>query len=404
MAHEALIRNWPRFRAWIDADRGGLQIHRRVSGLSQEWASSDKNPAYLFVGAHLAEALDWAEAHSDALNSQEMEFLAASREAEERGRTHVRYLDVRAQAARRRVYAALVASGVALVLTVAAAVLSRRQAEVLAVALENERTFRKDIEAARKAAEGRASIAPSLKLAALSRGEQDRRLDRALLLGVEALRAADIFEARSTLFQALNARPGFNGFLHASNGAVAAVAFSPDGRSLATGLNGERVKGVLLWDVATRRQLGLPLAAEGLVSSVAFSLDGKTLAAGYTDPVNGSGGVVLWDAASRGRLGNEPLKMGEGGVRSVAFSPDDKTLAAGYADPIDATGGVVLWDAASRRRSGDMPLGMAEGGVRSVAFSPDSRTLAAGYENPGGHRAASCSGMRRAGSGWATSR
>ena len=67
---------------------------------------------------------------------------------------------------------------------------------------------------------------------------------------------------------------------------------------------------------------------EGAVASVAFSPDGKTLAAGYG--VGGGGGVVLWDVAARKRLVDEPLPVKEGAVWSVAFSPDGKTLAAGY--------------------------------------------------------------------------
>jgi WD40 repeat protein len=76
---------------------------------------------------------------------------------------------------------------------------------------------------------------------------------------------------------------------------------------------------------------------------VAFSPDGRTLAAGYGAAV---GGVVLWDAAARRRLSDDPLPVKEGFVGSVAFSPDGRTLAAGYgAEGYDnAVGGVVLWD------------------------------------------------------------
>ena len=53
---------------------------------------------------------------------------------------------------------------------------------------------------------------------------------------------------------------------------------------------------------------------EGAVTSVAFSPDGKTLAAGYGGGVGGGGGVVLWDAAGRKRLAEDPLAVKEGGV------------------------------------------------------------------------------------------
>ena len=65
--------------------------------------------------------------------------------------------------------------------------------------------------------------------------------------------------------------------------------------------------------------------------------------------LGGGGGVVLWDAARRERLQEEPLAVTEGDVRSVAFSPDGKTLAAGYG-VAGGVGGVVLWDAADAKR------------------------------------------------------
>ena len=85
---------------------------------------------------------------------------------------------------------------------------------------------------------------------------------------------------------------------------------------------------------------------------MAFSPDGKTLAAGYGGVGGGVGGVVLWDAAGRKRLADEPLAVKEGDVTSVAFSPDGKTLAAGYSGGVGGVGGVVLWDAAGAQAAG----------------------------------------------------
>ena len=80
------------------------------------------------------------------------------------------------------------------------------------------------------------------------------------------------------------ARPG-NAAFTGHTGTVYSVAFSPDGKILATG---SRDRTVRLWDTATHRQIGTPLTGHTRgVTSVAFSPDGKTLATGSEDPFVG---------------------------------------------------------------------------------------------------------------------
>jgi formylglycine-generating enzyme required for sulfatase activity len=78
IAHEVLISHWPRLRDWINEDRGGLLIHRRLTETAQEWEQHERNESYLYRGARLAETEGWGEAHWDVLNSLEREFLRAS--------------------------------------------------------------------------------------------------------------------------------------------------------------------------------------------------------------------------------------------------------------------------------------------------------------------------------------
>lgn len=174
------------------------------------------------------------------------------------------------------------------------------------------------------------------------------------------------------------------GILAGNTGAISSVAFSPDGRLLASGSSGSLgIPGddwtVRLWDVAQRQEMAVLAGHTAEVWDVKFSPDGKWLASGSVDST-----VRLWDVAQHTEVA--VLRGHKGVVSSLAFSPDGKLLASGSGSvfeppvnpPDDKT--VRLWDVEQQREVA--VLEGHTGGVLVVAFHPGGQFLASGSGPP----------------------
>ncbi|KAH6853275.1 WD40-repeat-containing domain protein [Chaetomium sp. MPI-CAGE-AT-0009] len=140
------------------------------------------------------------------------------------------------------------------------------------------------------------------------------------------------------------------------------LAFTPDGRQVASGSNTEIAR---LWDVPSKSALWKFEGPTDKVSSVAISPDGTLIAAGSDDF-----GVTVWDLNTRA-VRYALRKAHSRWVNAVVFSPDSKVLASGSMDET-----VALWDAATGRELNRFDN--QSGCVNTAAFSPDGSLIATG--------------------------
>lgn len=385
VAHEALIRGWPRLRQWIDENRAALRVHRRLTEAAQEWQSLERDAGVLFRGARLEESIEWRTQHEEDLNDRERAFLDASlalkkseeEEKEAQQRRELEQAQALAEAEHERAESQLKA---AKRLRLGAALLSVLMLVAIAAAAFAWIEWRQ--------AQRQARIATSNQLAIQSLNHLDGNLDLSYLLSAEAYRLTEEADswlsetepgpetsvAQKSILAVLDTSPRLKAFLRGHTSTLWSVDFSPDGNLLAVG-SGDG--SIYLWDVDKREPLGqLPDAGRDKsgaghdkdVWSVAFNHDGSRIASG-----SGDGTIILWDVEARREA--KRLVGHKDEIWSLAFSPDGSTLVSGGRD--DA---VILWDAHSGKPLHE-PLQGHESDIWTVAFSANSDRVASGSWN-----------------------
>jgi WD40 repeat protein/energy-coupling factor transporter ATP-binding protein EcfA2 len=412
LAHEAIIQEWPKLRGWLEENRAGLQIHRRLTEAAQEWVKTERDAGVLYRGVRLDETAEWSKDKDNqlALNDLEQEFLAASldlraRETAEKEAQQKRELEAAHKLAaaemqraeeqalsarklrRRAVYlsAALALVAVLLVaagfLGTAAELASRRASQNASLAQQNAATAQAastqaiaqqaTAEAERARAQQQELLAQVGQLAAHSQSALlENYSQRSILLAIEAYRmisgqvGPQSIQAKNALWSSISNTGGVKIF--SQPGAITAMAVSPDEHWLAASGTDFVIH---LWDLTAPDKTPRSLAGHYyIITGLFFTLDSKFLISTSLD-----GTALLWNMQA-GDPGANPLvlKGHTDGILSAALSPDNRWLVTGSMDNT-----ARMWDLSSSDPSAtSRVLSGHTGQINWVAISPDNHWIA----------------------------
>jgi DNA-binding SARP family transcriptional activator/WD40 repeat protein len=341
VAHEALLREWPRLRGWLEEDREGRRLHHRLAASAAGWDAEGRDPAELYRGARLASALEWSNSHPREVNRRERDFLDTANIAH----------DAELRTARRtarRLRTLLAATAVLLVVAIAAGSLSLIQ---------------------RSEARDRAQAAELAQLATQAATLPPEEFGRALLLGVEVRRLDPSNRAGGALAAALADVPAGLERVISVPGGMGSPDVSRDRRRIVTAGGDGKVRIVAASSGRVLRTLD---SGSGGIGAATFSPDGHLV---VVSPIVGSGGVRVFRVRG-GKPAGTRLDVGPGFVIGL-FVPNDSTQLV-----TASSTELIRWDLSDPEhphRNSD-PLRLPEHptsqAVTILAVSPDGRTAA----------------------------
>jgi WD40 repeat protein/DNA-binding SARP family transcriptional activator len=380
LAHESLVRAWPRLRDWLDDDIEGQRILRHLAEAGEAWDAMGRPDTELYRGQRLAQAVEWRERASPDLNPVERQFLAAAEAAADAERLAAEDRARHQTRVNRKLRTLLVGVGAALVVAIVAGLLAVRQAD------------RADHTAELAGREAERADRAALEADARRVGTQalvTENVDESLLMAVAGVRLDDSSDTRANLLTALTRNPALVAATRSAEPLVTVDA-SFDGKVVAVG---DEFNGIAFHDPATLAPLGsLPEPAWTLK----FQPGGTTLAMAAS-PYNPIGPqqldpmpVVIIDAATfepaSTQLGGQPERAC---AWSLEYSADGRYLAVAFElygdDPDTPTGAaVVVWDL----EAPDQPVRRFDAGLKRDfgwwhGLSPDGTLLYTGNRNMG---------------------
>jgi WD40 repeat protein len=423
IAHEALLREWPRLSRWLDENRVDIRNQRILAGVAIEWHQNDLDPGYLLRGSRLELFESWEQGTDIALTRDERDFLEASLKARSERQTAEKERQARELAFEkrsRRFLQALVgvfafATIVAVILTIfaydaqttaenesahratavviaeaerenaeserltafnarATAKSEAQQRATAVIIAEQERLIAED---AKSQAELERLVALELRqvtlareLAFASENSLTEDPERSVLLALEAIKTKPIIESINALHQALPKHNILNTI--ELGGYIDGLDFNADETKLAIANNLESK--IVIWDMVKHEKIfEIPFPIDTQGQNVVYSPNDRLIAAsGRTSVAD----LMLFDAQSGTLLHSWISQPGapanfEGYCGEIAFSPDGKRLAVANLDGIPQILDVDSGEAIFKLRG---HKAVAAG----LAYSPDGSRIATG--------------------------
>jgi WD40 repeat protein/DNA-binding SARP family transcriptional activator/energy-coupling factor transporter ATP-binding protein EcfA2 len=379
ITHEALTRAWPRLRGWLDDDVEGQRIRYHLTAAADAWDALARPDSELYRGVRLARVVDWKEHTRTSLTEAERAFLdrssdvAASDEREVRERARVQARLIR----RLRI---VLAGAVALLVVALAA------GGVAGLQTSRARSSAAVARAAQASAEDNAVAAEARQAGIRAAATAD--IDQSVLLAAAAMELDGSPSSLSNLTNVLANHPALidSVSLPAAD-KVEAVEVSPAGGEIAMIDDHHLVTVVDRTSGAQKTfQAGPELAESIPLRALAWSPDGQSLAVGRT--AGSTPPVLLLDPQTLTPLGHQlgGLPAGRWQVADLSWSHDGRSLAAGLWRVRRANGGQVAGDAIAAVWRLDRPRSPAlvdvagspkisDNGYLALALSPDGRHL-----------------------------
>jgi len=345
VAHEALLREWDRFRLWLDESREDIRQERAVSHAAEEWEQHDRDRSFLLRGARLEQVEEWQANSTLVQTPLAQAYISQSllqRDDEKRAEAERKAREVQLERRSR-----LFLRGLLIVFAMATVV----SVGLLIVAIGQRQS----------ALESAAEVQNVALVEASQAAFADNDTDTAIALAWQALELKPDSAMAQTQLGEVAYAPGTVSILPGNKDIVNRIVLSHNDKTL---LGGVDDGSVILWDTETGRilwQEQVKISTDPpWVQDVAFSPDGRFVAATYDDR------IMLWHAAD-GQLYRQIDSLVN--RQKIAFNPLGEQFATIGSEE---QSNLVIWDLASGNVVGKYPHGS---NVEDIAYTADGSAI-----------------------------